>query len=37
MTEMSGRFAYRRRWLVLAVATAFLAVAVTWGPACSAG
>ena len=31
MTEMLGRFAYRRRWLVLAVATAFLAVAVAWG------
>jgi trehalose monomycolate/heme transporter len=31
MTEMVGRFAYRRRWLVLAAATAFLAVAVAWG------
>ena len=31
MTEMLGRFAYRRRWLVLAAATAFLAVAVAWG------
>jgi uncharacterized membrane protein YdfJ with MMPL/SSD domain len=31
MTEMLGRFAYRRRWLVLALAAAFLAVAVAWG------
>ena len=31
MTEMLGRFAYRRRWLVLAAAVAFLAVAVAWG------
>ncbi len=31
MTEMLGRFAYRRRWLVLAAAVAFLAVAGAWG------
>jgi trehalose monomycolate/heme transporter len=31
MTEKLGRFAYRRRWLVLAAAMAFLAVAVAWG------
>jgi uncharacterized membrane protein YdfJ with MMPL/SSD domain len=31
MTERLGRFAYRRRWLVLAAAVAFLAVAVAWG------
>jgi len=31
MTEKLGRFAYRRRWLVLAAAMAFLAVAVGWG------
>ena len=31
MTEKLGRFAYRRRWLVLAAAVAFLAVAVAWG------
>ena len=31
MTEMLGRFAYRRRWLVLSAAVAFLAVAVVWG------
>ncbi len=36
MIEALGRLAYRRRWLVLAAAVAFLAVAVAGGPASSA-
>jgi trehalose monomycolate/heme transporter len=31
MFDTLGRVAYRRRWLVLAATTAFLAVAVAWG------